>query len=56
MGLNQAPRFLFKCSECEYHGAIKGYWAVITRYPDQSMYQFLCVTCDAETKAKVDSK
>ena len=52
MSILHGPQFLFKCSDCEYHAAIKGLWAVITRYPDQSLYSFLCVDCDAKQLAK----
>ena len=57
MGLNQAPKFLFKCTDCDYHATVKGLWAVITRYPDtqRCFYSFLCVTCDAKKEAKVAS-
>ena len=55
MGLNQAPKFLFKCADCDYHATVKGLWAVITRYLDQSVYSFLCVTCDAKKEAKVSA-
>ena len=52
MTLLQGQKFLFKCSECEYHAPIKGYWAVITRYPDESLYSLLCVTCDAKNSIR----
>jgi hypothetical protein len=44
--LNKAPKFLFKCTDCDYHAPIKGLWAVITRYADDGMYSFLCAVCD----------
>ena len=55
MSLKQAPKFLFKCTDCDYLAPVKGEWAVITRYPDQTVYSFLCVTCDAKKEAKVAS-
>ena len=50
MSLYKAPKFLFKCTSCDYHATIKGLWAVIIRYPDTQryMYSFICVTCDAK--------
>ena len=53
MGLGKAPKFLFKCTNCDYHATVKGLWAVITRYPDtqRCLYSFLCVTCDEEKES-----
>ena len=57
MSLNQAPKFLFKCTDCDYHATVKGLWAVIVRYPETHgyYYSFLCVTCDAKKEAKVSA-
>ena len=59
MGLSQAPKFVFKCTFCNYKATLKGLWAVITHYPDrnfvddkQSTYSFLCVTCDENKVAE----
>jgi len=51
MPLLKAPQFKFKCTDCNYHATIKGLWAVVTRYPDESFYSFLCVTCDEKKLA-----
>jgi hypothetical protein len=57
MSLNQAPKFLFKCTDCDYHATVKGLWAVITRYPDaqRMLYSFLCVTCDAKKEIEMSA-
>jgi hypothetical protein len=52
MKLYKSSKFAFRCSDCDYHSTIKGLWATITRYPDNRLYSFTCIVCDARKVAK----